>query len=114
MKEILEKMEKSNFNYFGIRSEDRDLPEGYELEQSHDWDDGVMLDELLSGTCATGIGCLWFDGEQDDIDTVQQAIDANGGSYGKYMYIIGGDSYEDGNDDGEMIISDAVVIAKIA
>lgn len=113
IKEILEKIEKSNLNHFGIRSEDRSLEEGYELEASHDWEDNEMQDELLSGTCATGIGYLWLDGEQEDVDTLQKAISANGGRYGDHVYIIGGDSYEDGNDDGEVIISDAIVIAKI-
>lgn len=113
MKDLLKKMEASHRNYFGIRSENRDLPEGYELEPSHDWADGTMLEDILSGTCATGIGFLWFDGDQEDIDTLQKAIDANGGKYGKHIYIIGGDSYEDGVDDSEVIINNAAVIAKI-
>ena len=114
MEEMIKKMEKSGFNYFGIRSESRELEEGYELESSHDWEDGVMLDEFLNGTCATNVGYLWFDGEQDDIDTLKNAIKKNGGKYGDYMYIIGGDHYEDGNDDGEIIIENAVIIASIS
>ena len=113
MEELIKKMENSHFNYFGVRSENRDLAEGYELEPSHDWEDGIMLDNLLNGTCAMGIGHLWFDGDQEDIDTIQKAIKANGGKYGAHMYIIGGDSYEDGNDYGEIIISNATVVAKI-
>lgn len=114
MKELIRKMEKSGFGYFGIRSENRNLAEGDELEPSHDWEDNIMLDELLSGTCATGIGHLWFDGEKEDMDTVQKAIDLNGGKYGDYMYVIGGDRCEYGNDESEIIIENAVVIAKIS
>lgn len=114
MEKLIEKMQKSRFNYFGVRSENRDLEDGYALEPSHDWIDGEMCDELLNGSCATGIGYLWFDGEQEDISAIQEAIKKNGRKYGDYMYIIGGDNCEGGNDDGEIIIKDAVIIAKIS
>lgn len=108
--EILKAIEanKKNYRYFGIRRDDRVFKIGEELPHSYDWN---TEDEELDGTCATGFGHLWFDGEQDDIDTVQAALDVNEMYDGENIYLIAGWSSEYGNDEDEIIINGAEVVA---
>ena len=101
---------------FGIRTDSRAYAVGDELPNSYDWNieeiEGIDR-KPLPGTCATGFGYLWFDGEQDDIDTVRKALTINARYEGKHRYLIGGlDDYY-GEDEAEVIIRNAEVIAVI-
>ena len=105
----------NGYRYFGIRT-GRVAEIGEELECSHGWnyENDCESEELLDGTCATGFnGSLWFDGEEDD-ELVEQAIALNKKRYGGDMqYVIAGYDSEYGNDEQEVIISGATVIAII-
>lgn len=61
------------------------------------WDGGV-----LPGTCALGVTA-------DSLDDVLN----NASAYGVYIVLVAGDSWECGNDAGEVIIEDAKVLAVI-
>lgn len=106
---------------FGIRTDERELAVGEEVPCSYNWSDDVDYDdaEQLDGTCATDISWMhWTDieDEMDDIiDAVKKALELNNSLRypGKHQYLIAGESYDYGNDDDEVIISNAVVVAVI-
>lgn len=102
---------QNNYKCFGIRTDDRELNIGDELGCSHDWDfeNDTPSEELLPGICATGFGELWYD--EDDIETIEKALNAHKSYYGKHTYLIGGYFEKYGDDESEVIISDAEVIA---
>lgn len=108
---ILEAYEAHGYNCFGVRT-GRPAEVGEELERSHVWDDNRPTDEELPGTCATGFGHLWFDGEVEDEEAIEKALEIHGGwEYaGGMTYVIGGRHAADGTDAHEVIISDAHVI----
>lgn len=112
-KTIAKAFDEKGYTYFGVRT-GRIAEIGEKLEPSHDWDyeNDCSSDEMLSGTCSTGIGGLWFDGEPEDEEEIEKAISRHikNNYVGEMTYIIGGNRSEYGNDDGEMIIANAEVI----
>ena len=115
---ILAEMEANRRNYscFGIRTDAGVHSVGDELECSRNFDTVCEEDdELLNGTCATGFGMIWYDGEQDDIDEINKALEVNARyDYpGSHKYLIGGYGFEYGNDEKEVIIIGAEVVAII-
>lgn len=104
---------KKGYTCFGVRT-GRTAEIGEVLEPSHDWDHGSdwFSDELLPGTCSTGIGYLWYDGEAEDEEEIEKAIAKHKRLCydGEMTYIIGGLSEDYGEDDSEKIIKDAEVI----
>lgn len=110
---INEAHEKYGYYYFGVRTADVLVKVGDECERSRDWDyeSDQFSDELLSGTCCTGIGWLDFDSSDEDINNIKKAIEFNTNSYtGNTVYIIGGNRETAGMDENESIIDDACVI----
>lgn len=104
---------RHNYCYFGVRVDSKALNIGDTLECSHNFDTVCDDDsELLGGTCATGFGMLWFDGEQDDIDTINRALEINAAYDRKnaHKYLIGGWDSSYGNDPSEVIIAGAEVV----
>ena len=83
-----------DYNYVAIRVCPDMVEVGQILEPSFVWVDGEITDEELEGTCGIGINSK-----------------ASCGYFGKCMAIIGGYDAEYGEDDGEIIIKDAEVIA---
>lgn len=57
----------------------------------------------LDGTCVIGF-------EADDDTSIQTAIGQAKAYMGEYIHILGGDSAEDGNDRGELIIRNAKIL----
>lgn len=116
LNEILEAIKKANkegYRYFGIRGDNVKFEIGTYLDNSYDWDyeNDCQSEEKLSGTCSTGIGYLWYDGEQEDLDTIEKAIKLNETTYAyNYRTVIAGESAEYGEDEDELIISGAKVI----
>lgn len=114
--EILKAMKESNYRYFGIRGDNTEFEIGTELESSCDWDyeNDCQSEEKLAGTCATKIEGLWFDGEEDDIETITKAFAYHGKTY-QYTHttIIAGDDMEYGADENETLIKNAEVIYKV-
>ena len=112
---IITEAKENGYRAFGVRTGDK-VEIGQEVECSHDWDleNDCSSDELLDGTCATGIYITWWDGEEEDDEILNDAIAYNAKHYsGEMQYIIAGTGYENGYDDGEAIIYNAVVIAII-
>lgn len=119
-KEILKVIEESGKNYtmFGVRADNREFEIGDELPCSHNMIDDLYDEEtgmypLLDGTCAIGFGQLWFDGEDDDIETVNAALEACHKYCTDRMYLVVGSGYQYGDDAGEIVIENAVVVAEI-
>ena len=127
MEKLLDALEQVQFKAYGIRCVDGTLEAGQELDPSYDWEDSFKAQEeekLLPGTCATGFACLWFDDDQErtgvglnDRDTVKQTLNIQR-QYGRdfkdpHRYLIYGRCYDYGNDENELIISDAVVFDEV-
>lgn len=120
IKEIAQAITKANgeygFTHFGVRT-GRIAEIGEELERSHNWnhEDDCFGEDFLPGTCATGIGYLWYDGEAEDEEEIENAIAKHKeNNYdGEMTYIIAGKESEYGEDDGELIIKNATVICII-
>lgn len=110
---------KRKYTVFGIRGDDRSFAASEDLPCSQNMVDDLYDHEtgeypLLDGTCATGFGFFWFDGDDEDIETVQKALDYNKEKYSyKNHYLIGGYDYEYGDDEHELIIKGAEVVCKI-
>lgn len=108
-------IEDAEFDYIGIRADNRDYNIGDIMDNSHQlFQDsncgGKLVEEgpyagmydagELNGTCALKI-------TEDNIDEMMERVKA----YGKKYYLIGGDTMEYGYDDDEIIIRNAEVIA---
>jgi hypothetical protein len=92
----------TEFSYYGLRTDTREFAIGEDLAASFVWIDGNLTDEQLDGTCATEI----CDG---NIDRAMKAHRSEG--YVGKQYVIAGDYMTYGEDSGEIIIRDAIVVA---
>jgi hypothetical protein len=100
--DLLEKFDVSKYSGIGLRVIDDSYNEynkkvGYKLNRSHDWESGTgnFRKKLLSGTSTIGI--------ETNMDKV--------GKYGgDKVLVVCGDSYEHGNDVGEIVISGARIL----
>ena len=101
IKEIAKKIQTSNYNYdfIGIRVQEENTNNIGDTiyHKSYVWDDGNITDEELNGICAI------------EIQVARKLIDY-GGYQGKYAYILGSDYCTKGNDVGEIIMKDAIVL----
>lgn len=127
VEEIKRIIEEEAFEHFGIRADDMEYKVGDICENSHqlfqdpefDEDGELVYPEVgdpespyygffdageLNGTCAIRVN-------ENSINEVLEAVKMYSG---KHIYLIGGDSIEHGNDDGEIIINDAEVLGVIA
>ena len=112
---IVEFAEK-NDGSFAVRSDDRVYKIGDRVSRSHDWDyeNDVQSDDLLDGTCGTGISTLWTKDFDEVHEALLKALAQNATDYyGPYLYIIAGDLCDYGNDENEWIIGGAEVVAVI-
>lgn len=115
--EILKAMKESGCRYFGVRGDNKEFEIGTLLDNSYGWDyeNDCQSEEKLNGTCATKFDYLWFDGEEEDVETITKALEYHKKTYQyKYTTIIGGDEQEYGADENETLISNAQVIYKIS
>ena len=96
-KAIMEIADEHGWDYeiIAIRVQDVPFELGEITHASHVWDDGDDTGEELDGLCCTRV---------DMMSHIQ------GEYYGDYLSVIGGNSYEYGEDVGEVIISDPVAI----
>ena len=106
---------KNGFTHFGVRGDNVDIEVGQSLENSYDWDyeNDCQSTEKLPGTCTTGFGYLWFDGDDEDRENIETAISYNMENY-RYTHVsvIAG-TYADGRfekDPNELLIADEQVI----
>ena len=100
MTRIEEIKNECEYERIGIRVQENEFTEGEMLGNSFVWIDGECTDEELDGTCAI------------NLDDAKCAIE--NGYFGEHIALIAGDRFEWGQDEGEIIIKDAVVIEVIA
>ncbi len=100
--------ENSGFTFIGIRSMTggKLVNVGDELANSFVWVDGETTDEQLNGVCAIDCG---FDGF-DELKKLSKAM-ALIKQYQGQLVLVGSSKAEEGNDVGEIVMADAVVIA---
>lgn len=116
---VLNALIENGYKYrcYGLRTDDRELSVGDKVGNSHDLYDNYDPEydhygEELDGTSATGFGYLWYD--EDDMEEVEKALKIQEHYYrGAHQYLIAGDDDEYGDDEAEIIIRDAVVVAVI-
>lgn len=88
-----------DYEKIAIRVQDVPFSLGPMDHCSHVWVDGEETEYTLDGVCA------------QDISTIDRY---HNGYYGEYVAIVAGNEYTYGEDSGEVIINDAVVIAVLA
>ena len=98
MNRIKEIMENSDYEYIGVRVQDKEFKDGEILDNSFVWVDGEMTDEELPGTCAVKL---------------EDAQLANS-YFGEHVALIGSNTMEYGQDLGEIILRDAEVMEVLA
>lgn len=86
------------YGYIGIRVQDEEEKMGETIShKSHVWDDGDDTGKELNGVSALLVG---------HTDTLSQYV-------GQHVYLIGSDEVEFGEDAGEVVMTDPVVLAEI-
>lgn len=119
---ILQKVNQENYSIVAIRhlSEDENYEIGNMCRNSFDWDYGLDCSSYetdnpveLDGTCGYAI----FDFCDLDVDEIEEAESLISKALAEAIYvgepvIIAGHRFTYGNDDNEVIIEDAEVIAK--
>lgn len=88
-----------DYEYIGVRVQDEPFEAGEIDHASHVWVNGEETEEELNGICAKNARNYFDDG------TVY---------FGDHVAIICGNRAEFGEDDGELIISDPVVVEVLA
>lgn len=116
IEQIAKIIENEDYEVYGIRADNdiiytvgdtchnshewfQDYQEGTDFEYNEDmgcWDGGE-----LPGTCALKV----------DINNIAATLEESRRHYGKHITLIAGYSYKVGNDMGEVIIEDAIVLA---
>lgn len=113
------KANENKFRAFGFRTCNDDLAIGDELAASYDLSDDAEPDTLLDGTSATGFDYLWLYDEPsdedlaDDLATIEKALETNATYCGRRTYLIAGQRSSEGQDEDEIVIANAEVIAII-
>ena len=101
--EIKEMVEDREYDYIGLRIEENVNYEiGDTANVSRVWDNNELTGETLDGTCC--IGMKWA-------EDVERAMEIAKAYCGDRWYLIAGNDAEYGEDDGEIIIEDATVVA---
>ncbi len=88
-----------NYGYIGVRVQEVPFAVGPMEHCSHIWDDGNDTGEELDGVSVT------------EVDSLARV---SGYYYGDYLAIVCGNRAEYGQDIGELVIADPVVVAIIA
>lgn len=92
------------YDYLGIRSQNHPFELGPIDHASNVWEDGENTGEELDGICAT-------DWEHPAIACHSNEIDCRLGCYlGEHVAILGSNSADFGEDEGELIMQDAQVL----
>lgn len=113
------KSNEHKFLAFGLRTCNDDLAIGDELAASRDLSDDAEPDSLLDGTSATGFDYLWLYDEPsvqdiaDDVATIEKALETNATYPGRRTYLVAGQRSSYGQDEDEIVIANAEVVAII-
>lgn len=93
-------MDLADYDRLGIRCDDAVYEVGDVLPRSRAYDDDQLTGEILNGTSVLAVG--------DDLDAVVQKAERS--YFGDHLYLVGGEYGGPGQDRGEILIRDAVVI----
>ena len=105
LEEILKAIRTGTYEYYGIRIEDGiEYQVGDTAHDSRSWSDGEPTGETIDGTSCIGIR---FNASEEEISA---AIKLAGNYYGDSVYLIGSNEMEYGEDIGEYILKDAIVV----
>ena len=108
IRKAFEKAEEDTFyEVYAIRTQEQPFELGEMSHSSHEWADGEDTGEELDGVSATVASAPQIRMHASDYDT------SMGYYYGEHVAIIAGTSYEYGSDEGEVVISDPVVLTII-
>lgn len=107
---ILEAAQKytNDYEIIGIRTQEEPFELGRINHTSHIWDNGDDTGDTLDGISATIIN------SQAIIMHSDEHTYFSGFYFGNHKAIIGGNRFEYGEDDGELIIKDPVVVGILA
>ena len=108
--------QENGYKSFAVRGDNVDINVGEKLDCSYDWDyeNDCCSEEKLNGTCGIAFGYLYFDGEEEDLETVENAINYCKENYCyKNFEIIAGTDEEYGADEKEIVIKNAICIYNI-
>lgn len=98
---------KNEYEIVAIRTQDIDPFELGEMDhESKVWEEGEETEEYIGGICATDIESSGVRMHSSEYDQVAYC----GYYFGEYQAIIGGNRYKLGEDDGEVIIFDPIVL----
>ena len=97
-------IESSDEEYFGIRAADELLPIGSIAPCSHRWDDGEWTDDMLTGASAIAVS--------QDLSEISEALQMLRTYGGDYIYLLGSTFAEGGEDVGEIVMKNAVVLGR--
>ena len=108
--ELMEILENGNYNRYGLRGASEgdmdNLDRGY-LDCSYNWEDSESTGEQLNGTCALGI--TEYDSEHDLMNIYKRALNMYAKCNGtNTVLLIADNTYEYGNDDGEIILGNGI------
>lgn len=101
---VEELIDGSSYGWYGIRIDDRLYSVGDNMPASRVWDYGEPTSDYLDGTSCVGIAYT---------TEIDKAVKIANLYFGDHAYLIAGDSAEFGEDEGEYIIDNAVVIGKL-
>ena len=107
VQEIIKLIELGDYDFYGIRvihGQAAPAKVGDTLDTSYRWEDGEPTDDELYGTCALAVDCY------SNISRSLAALIKGYGSLGDQVVLVGGHQCEWGEDAGEIIIKDAVVL----
>ena len=102
-----------NFYDWGLRNDDREFCVGDSIPNSYNWYDGEMSDEELDGVCATQI--VIANSREKQLKNIARALRINKVYYNEHLYLMrcDGDNSHIGEDEQEIIMCDAEVVAVI-
>ena len=123
--EDISKLLSDDNYYYGIRAEDFEYQVGDNCHKSHQLFQDPICDENgdeIYPYCEDGIYEGYYDaGELEgtcaieveaNVKSIINALEKVNNYFGDYIYLIKGISCENGNDIGEIIINDAIVVGK--
>lgn len=98
---------------YAVRSSYDEYSIGEELPNSHRWEDNVDTGEELDGTCGTEINFGYYPEIEDVVEALRDAADFNANKmmYGGTTYVIYGTMVEYGEDEREVVLGGAEVLA---
>ena len=106
MADFAEIIEKQEFDFYGIRAHRGNAVEvGGVCDESMVWDDGECTEDSLDGTCAMLVR------EGDDLDLAIKGVSKMYVWDNEEIILIAGHYASHGEDDGEIVIRDAVRLA---